>query len=217
VGAPTEERVSGTVAFAGDDLEMRLHFDAVAGRGDGFDAENRTVGGEFYLLDGPPRAQRWYHDTNASGSRGSDLFNADPRSLLGVLAPAAAFTEVEPADAAGVRHLRATRVDQLPALNLSLGPIDPHDVNSLDVWVGADDVVRRLDVGLLHTEARTQTTTVMVRNADGRMTKQTLPPSSRTPTQTVEIRTAYSVEFTEYGTPVTITAPAHAVEVAGQG
>jgi hypothetical protein len=213
IGSPMEQRISGLVLFSGDDLEMQLHFGPVAGRGDGFDAENRTVGGEFYLLDGPPNAKRWYHDTNAGGGKGTDLFTADPRSLLATLGPVAGFTVVDTAD--GLRHLRATRLDQLPSLNLTMGPIDPREIELLDVWVGADDVVRKLETRLLHIE-RTESGPLLVKDGKGRVVRQVVPVDANQAT-TTETRTSYAIEFTEYGSPVEITPPAHAVDTAGKG
>jgi hypothetical protein len=214
-GAASEQRATGTVAFSGDDIEMRFHFEPVMGRGAGFDAENRTVGGEFYLLDGPPDAQRWYHDTNASGGQRSDFFNTDPRTLLAVLAPVADFVPVDAAD--GVRHLRATRLDRLPALNLPLGPIDPRTIEHLEVWVGDDDVVRRFDIGLLHLESRPKHPLVMTREGKQRMARGQLPPIDPADMETIAIRDSYSVEFVDAGLAIEIAAPPHPVDIAGRG
>jgi hypothetical protein len=213
-GGTAEQRVTGTVSFAGDDVEMVLRF-FPDGRGPGFEARNRTVDGHFYLYD----AGRWVRDTNATGTEGRDMFSADPRTLLGALHPGAAFEVVgtETVDGLELRHLRATRVDRLPTLNLSLGPIDPDEVRTLEVWVGSDDVVRRLDIGTVHVATRDpQAATVIVRGPDGRTTKETAPPDAARMV-TTETSSTYSLRFTDIGAPIVITAPTGAVDVAGQG
>lgn len=212
-GTVAEQRITGTVSFSGDDVEMVL---AIApGRGPAFEARNRTVDGHFYLYD----AGRWVRDTNAAGTRGADMFSADPRTLLGALHPGAAFEVVgtETVDGVELRHLRATRVDQLPTLNLSMGPMDPKEVRTLDVWVGADDVVRRLDIGTVQVMTRDpHVATIIVREPNGEMRKATEPPDPARMI-TTEVASAYSLRFTDIGAPLTITAPPGAVDVAGQG
>jgi hypothetical protein len=146
-GTPREQRGSAAISFSGNNLDMVLRVDGRAGR-PGFDAANRTVDGEFYLLDGPPEAKRWYHDVNARGTRASDLFSLDPRTLLGLVTSGTDFAAVgnETIDGVPVRHLRAPHVRDAPSLNVSLGPIDTASIRSLDIWVDRDDVVRRLDI-----------------------------------------------------------------------
>ncbi|HVF74054.1 MAG TPA: hypothetical protein VM938_03315 [Acidimicrobiales bacterium] len=216
-GTMAEQRLTGTVSFAGDDVEMVLTF-APDGRGPGFEARNRTVDGQFYLYD----AGRWVRDTNATGTQGRDLFSADPRTLLGALHAGAGFEVVgtETVDGVELRHLRATRVDQLPTLNLSMGPMDPKEVRSLEVWVGADDVVRRLDIGTvqLSTTSTEPPPTVVVRDADGKSRVKMGPvPADWPGAVTKEVRSTYSLRFTDIGAAITITAPKGAVDVAGQG
>lgn len=215
IGTPTAQRGTGVILFSGDDLDMVVDFEDTGGRGRGFQARNRTVDGQFYLYDGPPGAQRWYRDANAAGSQGTDMFRADPRLLLGALTPAAPFEMV--GTEAGVRHLRATRLDRLPSLNLSMGPIDPKDVTSLELWVGADDVVRRLDLETVQIEVRQEGVySKVMENPDGTKTKVTIAPDPAKAV-TVELRSRYSVEFTEVGVPVSIVAPDGAVTVEGKG
>lgn len=222
-GTITEQRITGTVAFSGDDVEMVLQFAPVAGRGSGFEARNRTVDGQFYLYDGPPDARRWYRDLNASATRASDVFSADPRSLLAALHPGVAFEQVgtEQLDGADLRRLRATRIERLPELNLSLGPIDPTHVKGLDIWVGSDDIVRRLDLTLVQVETRSGPgRTEVVVDGDGKQRKVFVPADPGPGGQKgedVEIRSSASIRFTDIGAPVVITAPAGAVDVRGQG
>lgn len=213
-GTMAEQRITGTVSFAGDDVEMVLAF-ASDGRGPGFEARNRTVDGQFYLYD----AGRWVRDTSAAGTEGRDMFSADPRTLLGALHPDAAFEVVgtETVDGVELRHLQATRVDRLPTLNLSMGPMDPNQMRRLEVWVGADDVVRRLDIGTVEVTTRDpQSVTVIVRQPDGTMTKTTTPPDSARMV-TTETSSTYSLRFTDIGAPIVITAPTGAADVAGKG
>ena len=212
-GEVTEQRVTGTIAFAGDDLEMVMQFAPVAGRGSGFEAQNRTVDGTFYLYDGPPDARRWYRDT-ASTSRGTELFTVDPRSLLELLHPAVAFEVVEPGV---VRHLRATRLDAMPSLNLSLGPLDPAHVRALDIWVGRDDVVRRLELRLLQVETVAQPPIGITKTPDGKVEQTVRADATELETVTREVRSSYSIAFTDVGAPVSIVAPAGAVDVHAQG
>ena len=222
-GTITEQRVTGTVSFSGDDVEMVLQFAPVAGRGEGFEARNRTVDGQFYLYDGPPDARRWYRDLNAADTRGSDMFSADPRTLLAALHPGVAFEQVgtEELDGTELRRLRATRIDRLPELNLSMGPIDPTHVKGLDVWVGADDIVRRLDLALVQVETRHGPgRTEIVSDGDGRQRKVFMPADPGPAGQKgedVEIRSSASIRFMDIGAPVVITAPPGAVDVRGQG
>ena len=116
-------------------------------------------------------------------------------------------------------HLEATRLDRVPSVNLGLGPIndDKTQVTKFDVWVDADNVVRRLDIATSLTEtvyplARTLVTT----DANGNIHKS-LDESNMGPSEQRTTVTAYSVVFTDIGSPIDITAPANATQVAGQG
>ena len=214
-GLEYEQRATTSVAFDGDDLEMVMEFAGERGRS-GFTAHNRTVGGEFYLLDGPPGQQRWIHDTNATGTRGTDLFSLDPRTLCDLLKGSAEFEVVDERD--GVTHLRARSVDELPPLSFGAGPSDARaeDVTRLELWVGPDDVVQRIDLDLERTETTRQGgETILVPRADGRMHKMVDPDTGEMVTTTH--RSSYSVRFFDVGEPVSIVAPADAVRVAGKG
>ena len=225
------QRGTTDLSFAGDDVEMAVHFDAMIADRPGFTAENKTVGGEFYLLDGPPGAKRWYHDTNSSGQRGTEIFNADPRTLLSNVSPAAGFETVgrEVIDGETTTHLRATTLTGLPSFNLALGPIPGASIVGIDLWIGHDDVTKRID---LTTQQRVETfdrtkAPVIEKSKDGTITitdtagkKTVIRQGQQMPAfaMTTELQSStYSVVFSAIGQPVTITAPAAAIPVAGKG
>ncbi len=84
----------------------------------------------------------------------------------------------------------------------------------LDLWVGSDDVVQRLD---LVTE-RSETRVVGERRARQPGQPVTvIPPPDPSRTETVPRRSSYSVRFFDLVAPVTIEAPADAVEVETLG
>ena len=191
-----------SLAFSGEDLEMVIDFAGQDGR-DGFQAQNRTVDGQFYLLDGPPGEKEWIRDTNSASMKGTDFFNLDPRTLLSALGPQVGFRELPQKN--GLRHFRASK----PALlkELSLGdPVDPKTITSLDVWAGDDNVVRRLQLVASRTETGRPGARSIVVEKDGRMTK-IVDPADTTPEVTRTIRTTYNVEFSDIGQPVEIKAP----------
>ena len=218
------------VTFAGSDLDIALHFDG-DGRTPAFDAHNRTVDGELYLLDGPPGQLRWYHDINASPKDAGDVVHLDPRTLLRSLSPKAGFVLVADPDARalGLRHLRAAHPDQVPALDLTLGPLDSGDLTGLDLWVDEGQAVRRLDLTTSHTQADepacfeqdgvkqcAQPGDSLRKGPDGTLTvihdgKGPATPTVRTTTS------RYSVRFTDLGTPLTVRAPNDPIVVRGQG
>ena len=225
---------SGTtdLSFAGGNVAMTIHFAGAQGE-PGFDTTNKTVDGEFYLYTpGPDNVTRWYHDTNSSGS---SVFDSDPRTLLASLVPQAGFVEVGngTVDNVAVTHLRATTLGTLPALNLSLGPVDAHSAKSLDLWVDGNDVVRRLD---LVTEEKVQEIdasvapllekhtdgTITIHSKDGHDT-QTVQGRDLTdalkdlPHVTRTFDSNYSVRFFDIGAPIIINAPAGAVDIAAKG
>jgi hypothetical protein len=211
-----EYESEGVTAFSfdGDDLDMIVDFDGERGR-PGFQAHIRTVDGELYKLDGPPDAKRWYHDVNADDMTRSDLFNVDPRTLLELLENSAHFEVVDEKN--DVRHLRATKVERVPSLNFGNGPAtDGSDVQKLDLWVGRDDVVRKIDLALELTETHESGgETVETRNADGTYSKSVQPGTARN--ETVTHRSSYSVRFFDLGAPISIVAPGNAEQVEGKG
>lgn len=230
-GRAPGERGTAQIAFSGKNLDVALHFAAQSGQ-PGFDAHNRTVDGEYYLLDGVSGAKKWYHDTTAAPTS-SDRFDLDPRALLEVLRPSAAFVVVDTATGPGgpVRHLRATHLGALPSLHLVLGPVDGRDITSLELWVGADDTVQRLALSARHREPRAPACI----EQDG--VKQCAKPGDRlvkigrkvtfvpgpTSGATAEpaapdVTTAsFTMRFTDVGMPITISAPVGAVPIAGKG
>lgn len=214
-----EQHGTNHVAFSGDDLEMTIDFAGTRG-GPGFRAHNKTVDGEFYLEDGIPGRKSWVRDTNASGARGSDLFNADPRALLRTLSPSADFEEVgrERMDGVEVRRLRARSVRDVPPLNLGLGATDGQDTKRLEVWVDSADVVRRIDIDFetTTTEHNSGARAKIVRAEDG-STQKVVDPGHPGETVTVTTHSSYSVHFFDIGRPVTIVPPAHFIEIAAKG
>ena len=206
-GSVAEMRVDGLIEFTGKDVAMRLKFAGVHGR-PGFVAENRTVDGHFYLLDGVPGQQRWIHDVGAT--TGGDPFSIDPRNLLKVLDPSADFETV---DVDGdVRHLRARSLDDIPEMNLGLGPSSEAEVTNLELWVGSDDIVQRLDFTYDITEDLGGP--MYVKDENGNR-KRFTPPSGTPDSHTYS--SSYSVVFFDVGAAIKIEAPADAVEVNGQG
>lgn len=185
-----------------------------------FGFANKVVDGRFYLRDGAPGHESWIEDTNEHVT-GSDLFSADPRGLLTGAAQDAAFKDAGTAMVDGVKthHLEATKLDKVPTLNLGLGPITDGQtkITKFDVWVDADNVVRRLDVATSLTEtvyplAKTQ----VIKKADGSLQKQ-LDASNMGPSEQRTQVNEYSVTFTDIGSNIVIEAPANARKVAGQG
>lgn len=185
-----------------------------------FEIANKVVDGRFYLRDGAPGQQTWIEDTNEHLT-GSDLFNADPRTLVGGANDDAQFRDVGAGsvDGVAVRHLKATRLDAVPRVNLGLGPVndDTTKVTKFDVWVDADNVVRRLDVSTSYTETIfPDARTVLTKDGSGKVVGKTLDTTgSRTEERTT--LTSYSVTFRDIGADIAITAPANARKVAGQG
>ena len=231
-GAFGEQRGTSRVAFSGENLDVVLQFDDP----NGFTAHNKTVDGQYYLLDGAPNAKRWYHDIGAT-PLGSDLFDLDPRTLLAVLQPTAGFVDVGTEQTADgtLRHLRATTLGNLPALHLVLGPLNGRDITSLDLWVASDSTVRRLDLTSSHTETQQPACFVQAppegsgvkvclkpggklsRTADGKIT--VIPgdvPAPKSPV-TVTTTSSYSLRFSDIGAPISITAPADPIQVHGKG
>jgi hypothetical protein len=110
-------------------------------------------------------------------------------------------------------------VNDLPPLNFGEGPSGARaeDVKRLELWVGSDDVVRRIDIGLENTEThRSGGLTRVTRNPDGTYSKE-IDPAHPGEEVTTTHRASYSVRFFDLGSPITIEAPANAARVAGQG
>ena len=224
----TAQRGTSHVRFSGRNLDVAMHFDDENGR-PGFDAHNLTVDGQYYLYDGPIGAKKWYHDTTATPT-GSDIFDLDPRNLIAVLRPSAKFVVVDTQTTAGgpVRHIRATDLSAMPSLHLASGPVDGKDVTSLDLWVAGDDTVQRLTLTSSHTEIPqpacfTQDGVKQCAQPGDQLVKTkdhiTIIPGPRNaaPPKPVTTKGSYSVTFSDIGSPITIAAPAGAIEVAGKG
>jgi hypothetical protein len=186
-----------------------------------FEIANKVVDGRFYLRDGAPGQQTWIEDTNEHLS-GSDLFNADPRTLVAGADNAAQFRDVGAATVDGVatRHLKATRLDAVPRVNLGLGPVndDKTKVTKFDVWVDTDDVVRRLDVSTSVTETvYPMARTILKKDAEGKVVGKSLDEANMGPSEQRTTVTDYSITFADIGADIVITAPANARQVAGKG
>jgi hypothetical protein len=186
-----------------------------------FEIANKVVDGRFYLRDGAPGHQTWIEDTNEHLS-GSDLFNADPRTLVAGADDGARFRDVGAAEVDGVavRHLKATRLDAVPRVNLGLGPVndDGTKVTKFDVWVDAGNVVRRLDVSTSFTQTvYPLARTTLEKDANGKVIGKSLDESNMGPSEERTQVTDYSVRFRDIGADIVITAPANARKVAGQG
>jgi hypothetical protein len=213
-GGITDSQSVATLIFNGDDVETVIDFAGQPGR-PGFQAHNKIVDGQFYLRDGPPGQQRWIRDTNAPDMRASDVLSFDPRTLLPALNPQVRFKQI-PDSNSGIRHFRATSPAGLSAVNLSAGPVDPNTIKSMDVWVGSDDVVTRIELVTERTEAhRPGARTVIV--DDNGQKKKIIDPADTTPEVTKTIRSTYSITFSDVGQEFEVTAPDDVTDVAGQG
>ncbi|HVL81910.1 MAG TPA: hypothetical protein VM840_10000 [Actinomycetota bacterium] len=210
-------RGTARVAFAGQNLEMEIDF-APDGRSPGFRARNRTVDGEFYLLDGIPGQEGWFHDVNAAGAQRSDLFNIDPRSVLTLLEPTVGFEEVgrDEIDGQPVRHLRATRTDQAPPLNFGMGSTEGQDMKQLDVWIDEENIVRRIDVRFSTTLASPSAGEILVKDENGDTRKIPTGEDSLEP-KTVTTHSSYSARFYDLGAAIEIVAPVDVTRVEGKG
>jgi hypothetical protein len=196
-GTPLAQRGTSDVTWSGPDIEMTVHIEAHDAQ-PASDASTRVVDGTRYSFIGPKDGPgQWVRAGDPAPPNGGQLFDADPRTLLSVLDPAARFTEVgtETVNGVSARQLHATAVDQVPVVGLGLYPdTDDTVVTHLDLWVGPDDVVQRMDLGLRRTEAK-------VADAGG-----------GTPAPSVSHDSTYSVTFFDLGAAITITAPPDAVE-----
>jgi hypothetical protein len=157
----------------------------------------RVVNGQAYhypAIAWKPKAHftpGWMRMPGAGGA----LDIPDPRTLLGVLSPSAAFVSDGYTTVGGVRlqHLRATKPGAVPLA--PLGPViqsEPYNprLSALDLWVDPSDVVVKAQVTVTGTGTR----------AGG-------DPQSETVT----------VTFSQIGQPQAITAPAHYTTVGRKG
>jgi hypothetical protein len=218
------QKGNARISFSGNNRAVTTTFAGTNGL-PGFTSESRTVDGAFYLLDGAPGAQRWYHDTNASAS-GGGAFDLNPRDLLAVLRPAVAFEVV--GTVGETQHLRATRPSAAPDLSLLLGPVPGASVTNLELWVGPDDTVQRLVLDARRTA--TPEPACIIENGKRTCLKpgdrlqrangKTIVMPATGPTtapQPVTTSASFDVRFRDVGAAIPITAPANAIPVAGQG
>lgn len=211
-GLPAEHDGVTEVTFSGSDLEMKHVFGPTAEGTPGFESRSRIVDGELYLWDGPLGDKRWYHDLNASGSDADDAFDLDPRELLRLLSESADFEET--GSDAGLRHLVATDIRDVPARQFDLWPADAKQVAALEIWVDDDDVVRRLDVTTRHRET-SYTGTKIVDFPNGEPGRKI--PDRSSPKRTTTWESYFSVRFYDVGEDLEIVAPPNPVPVRGQG
>ena len=174
-------------AFSGDDRSALFHLD-----GEPDDLESRVVDGETYtyMAVGPDDpTPRWYHWTD-------DLYDQpdnpstprpmlDPATFLDELAAAGPFEEVgeESLDGAPARRLRATHPEAIEDLGHMVRFV-PGTVDTLDVWVGDDGFVHRIDVAF--------------GGPDG----------------AAGLKGTASITFDDYGAPVTIEVPVGAQDAS---
>lgn len=219
----TTTRGNMTIEFSGDNRATTGHQDhddefAAEGRPSGFDFANKIIDGQFYLQDSDGLTSHWVKDTNYSEGSGTDLFNVDPRTFLDGAANAAAFVDAGTAEVDGVttRHLKATKLDKLPQVNVGMGPVDT-SYTRFDVWVSPDNVIRKIEFGTSRTETgRPGAKAIVIKKADGTFTKE-IDPNDTTPEVTRTNKASYSVTFKNIGEDIAIEAPANARSVAGQG
>lgn len=186
-------RSSGTIdiTFSGHNFNSLARLPQASADGAGpLKLTIRVVNGQIYTFGIPGRPPQWYHFSNRTES-GRAV--PDPRTLLPVLQPEAAFEAIGSQLIGGVQteHLRATQIRDLPASVISslafVSSMGPQPLAALDVWVDSHDVVRQMKM------------TFSGRSPQGRL---------------VEVQT---VRFLDIGKPEVITAPAHYVNQVPHG
>lgn len=212
----TTTRGNMTIEFSGDNRATTGNQQSGAERG--FTFANKIIDGQFYLQDSDGKLSYWVKDTNYSEGSGTDLFNVDPRTFLDGAANAAAFVDAGTAVVDGVttRHLKATKLDKLPQVNVGMGPVDTN-YTGFDVWVSPDNVIRKIEFGTSRTETgRPGAKAIVIKHEDGTFTKE-IDPNDTTPEVTRTNKATYSVTFKNIGEDIAIEAPANPRSVAGQG
>ena len=122
---------------------------------------NRVVGGRLYYHLTGQDGLAWYRETSQRENAARPSANARTAKLLGVLAPDARFARAGHDVICGVRvmHLRATRAGHLSGLAALPDVARPYrHVTSLDVWVDAHGVIRRMHVTSQHADQRASAT-----------------------------------------------------------
>jgi hypothetical protein len=138
----------------------------VTGTGDNIsrtgESVDRVVDGQLYhwpaiemTAQGPEFTSGWMRLPGA----GAGLDIPDPRTLLGVLSPAAGFVTAGTSTVNGVTvtRLRATTPGAVPVtpLNVIIGGEPDHaTMSSVDLWVDANDVVQKAQVTLTGTDGK---------------------------------------------------------------
>lgn len=161
-------------------------------------AENRYVAGEWYFhLQGADGEMEWSYDPNDEGIF-VGVTPSDPRELYDRLSPTAGF-EADGTDfVRGVEtvHLVATTPEAVDTSLLQFISGLPESVESIELWVDSNNIVRRIDVTVAGSDV-------------------TLEVGA---TDTTEISTTtYSIEFYDIGEPITVEVPRDAVEIDSQG
>jgi hypothetical protein len=211
------------VTFSGKNVNY-----LVTSNGDGAEGvQNRVVDGQFYLyIKGQDLQMHWYHDTSPNAADSASF--PDPRTLLEAINPSAGLETVGRQSVNGMEltHLRATH----PA---SIGSLDTPDVSStvisFDVWVGSDNVVRRMritssDGSFMCEEAPGAAGSTP--NVDGPATIRpseriaTLPDGQPVPAGTIcgNVQTTeLDIRFGTLGVPESIGVPPGAIDQEGLG
>jgi hypothetical protein len=165
----------------------------------------RVVDGQVYSYHN----RAWYHET---GQTAVGLYIPDPRPLLAELSPSAQFIRDGTAVIDGVRveHLQATALAGLPALSVPYSAQPPpqrggHAVTgpaghvvSLNIWVDAHSVVRRL-AWSVDTPTWFESNGSEITASGGNMTESTV------------------VTFRDIGQPQVITVPPNAIPERSPG
>lgn len=241
----TQATGSDEITFSGKNWNDVLRQSFPASRGVPASSQfaiNRIVNGKAYYYIAASRTQmRWYRETNPSGHPTFDI--PDPRGVLGVLEPSAGFEVAGHKTVGGVAltELRATRLSHLPGLGWLPGIGAEEHVTSLVLWVDSHQVVHQMGVtagGTGHTfdlaPHAGKATEKKLRNIKMGIAEGThknpaaveaelnrayeklvaageLTESSHTYGATI------TVNFSQIGQPLTITAPAHATPVFSRG
>jgi hypothetical protein len=167
----------------------------------------RVVNGQAYDQEFGGKGWRWFHYTGSRAGRTGAI--PDPRSLLGVLAPSVRFRSAGHVVAGGVplERLQAADPSKVPGLGTLVSVPAGEYVAALAVLVDRHGVVHRVNISLRGT-----TLTATARFKGSVTPKAQLAGPASVP-YTVAGSTTVTVTFTDIGTPQTVTAPPHAIDV----
>jgi len=241
VSAGSVTEGSDTITFSGQDYNFAGRVSSPAGGGQPASSEsfvNRVVDGRAYDYFVASHGLRWYHVTGPDAVSG--LHIPDPRILLSVLTPRAGFAAGRWQQVGGLRlrELHATAPGRLGAL-VALPDVQPGEhVTSLTVWVDRAGVVRRMAIGLRaairvwkfrvshrHGIARVimpgaggarRVSVAQFRRIKARLFRDARAAGDLTSRRAVTT-TTMRISFTDIGQPEPITAPPHAITIAGHG